>query len=117
MRLPVRHLVWAAALLTQALLSEGKGKDYYETLGLKKNAKEAAIKKAYRWVKCRWVWIVRVCACVKQITFEGKRYIKPAALRVVSPTINMEARSTRQSTRHNAQACSEFRLPVENRSE
>lgn len=50
MRLPVRHLVWVAALLAQALLAECKGKDYYETLGLKKNAKDAAIKKAYRWV-------------------------------------------------------------------
>ncbi|CAM9757089.1 unnamed protein product, partial [Hapterophycus canaliculatus] len=48
MRLGVRHVFLAAALLAQALLSEGKGKDYYGTLGLKKNAKEAAIKKAYR---------------------------------------------------------------------
>ncbi|CAM9355383.1 unnamed protein product [Ectocarpus sp. 8 AP-2014] len=44
----LRHLVWAAALLAQSLLSEGKGKDYYGALGLKKNAKESAIKKAYR---------------------------------------------------------------------
>lgn len=50
MRLGVRHVIWGAALLAQALLSEGKGKDYYGTLGLKKNAKEAAIKKAYRLV-------------------------------------------------------------------
>lgn len=48
MRLRVRHIVWASLLLAQALLSEGKGKDYYGMLGLKKNASEAAIKKAYR---------------------------------------------------------------------
>lgn len=46
----LRHLVWAAAVLAQSLLSEGKGKDYYGALGLKKNAKESAIKKAYRCV-------------------------------------------------------------------
>lgn len=48
MRLRVRHVVWAGLLLVQAFLSEGKGKDYYGMLGLKKNASEAAIKKAYR---------------------------------------------------------------------
>ena len=41
-------MLYAASLLAQALLSEGKGKDYYGALGLKKNASEAAIKKAYR---------------------------------------------------------------------
>lgn len=50
MRLRFREIFWAAALLSHALLSEGKGKDYYSTLGLKKNAKEDAIKKAYRCV-------------------------------------------------------------------
>lgn len=45
----VRRLLWlSAALLAQTLIVEGKGKDYYSTLGLKKNAKEDAIKKAYR---------------------------------------------------------------------
>lgn len=45
----LRQLLWlSAALLAQTLLVEGKGKDYYATLGLKKNAKEDAIKKAYR---------------------------------------------------------------------
>ncbi len=50
MRLGVRHVLYVAGLLAQALLSEGKGKDYYGELGLKKNASEAAIKKAYRCV-------------------------------------------------------------------
>ena len=50
MRLRVRHVLWAGLVLAQALLSEGKGKDYYGMLGLKKNASEAAIKKAYRCV-------------------------------------------------------------------
>lgn len=45
----VRRLLWlSAALLAQTLLVEGKGKNYYSTLGLKKNAKEDQIKKAYR---------------------------------------------------------------------
>lgn len=48
MKLPFRQLLLAAALLAQALLADAKGKDYYSTLGLKKNAKEDAIKKAYR---------------------------------------------------------------------
>lgn len=52
MKLRVRQFLLAAAFLAQALLTEGKGKDYYSTLGLKKNAKEAAIKKAYRCVCC-----------------------------------------------------------------
>lgn len=62
MRLGIRHVVWAGLLLAQALLSEGKGKDYYGMLGLKKNANEAAIKKAYR------------CVCVKgdNRTAEGR---------------------------------------------
>lgn len=50
MRLRVRHVLWAGFVLAQALLSEGKGKDYYGMLGLKKNASESAIKKAYRCV-------------------------------------------------------------------
>lgn len=51
MKLRVRQLLLAAAFLAQALLSDAKGKDYYSTLGLKKNAKESAIKKAYRCVR------------------------------------------------------------------
>lgn len=51
MRLRLRQLlVVGAALLAQALIAEGKGKDYYGTLGLKKNAKDDDIKKAYRSV-------------------------------------------------------------------
>lgn len=47
----LRQLLWVGiAVLVQALLAEGKGKDYYGVLGLKKNAKEDAIKKAYRWI-------------------------------------------------------------------
>lgn len=49
MRFRIKQVVWAAAILAHALLTEGKGKDYYGILGLKKNADENAIKKAYRW--------------------------------------------------------------------
>lgn len=48
MRLRIKLVVWAVAVLAHALLIEGKGKDYYGILGLKKNADENAIKKAYR---------------------------------------------------------------------
>lgn len=50
MKLRVRQILWGVALLAQALIAEGAGKNYYNTLGLKKNAKEDAIKKAYRFV-------------------------------------------------------------------
>lgn len=50
MRFRIRHVLYVASLLAHALLSEGKGKDYYGELGLKKNASDAAIKKAYRCV-------------------------------------------------------------------
>lgn len=50
MKLRVQQFLLAAAFLAQALLTDGKGKNYYSTLGLKKNAKENAIKKAYRCV-------------------------------------------------------------------
>lgn len=48
MRLRIKLVVWAVAILVHALLIEGKGKNYYSILGLKKNANEKAIKKAYR---------------------------------------------------------------------
>lgn len=50
MKLRVQQFLLAAAFLAQALLTDGKGKNYYSTLGLKKNAKDNAIKKAYRCV-------------------------------------------------------------------
>lgn len=50
MKLGLRKVLCiGAALLVQALLAEGRGKDYYSTLGLKKNAKDGDIKRAYRY--------------------------------------------------------------------
>ena len=52
MRLRFKQVFWVAAVLAaHALLAEGKGKDYYSILGLRKNADDRAIKKAYRWEK------------------------------------------------------------------
>ena len=54
MKVRVRQFLMATAFLAQALLTEGKGKNYYSALGLKKNAKEDDIKKAYRCVCCEF---------------------------------------------------------------
>lgn len=51
MKLRVRQILWGVALLAQALVAQGAGKDYYSTLGIKKNAKDDVIKKAYRFAK------------------------------------------------------------------
>lgn len=59
MKLRVRQILWGVALLAQALITEGAGKNYYSTLGIKKNAKDDAIKKAYRFATVRVVLEIR----------------------------------------------------------